>query len=124
MITGIGTDLIELSRVEKVVSRLSRRILTEEELSSLPRHPRRRLEFVAGRFAAKEAVSKALGTGIGQFCSFQDIEILNDQQGKPFVALSSRLMHSLFSERPIHVHLSVSHSEHYVMAMAVIENNR
>lgn len=123
MVTGVGTDLIELSRVEKVAPRLARRILTEEELSGLPRHPRRCLEFVAGRFAAKEAVSKALGTGIGQTCSFKDIEILNDQQGKPVVALSSRLMHALFSGNRIHVHLSISHSEHYVLAIAVIEND-
>lgn len=116
--------MLELSRVEKVVSRLAKRILTGEEISCLPRHPRRRLEFVAGRFAAKEAVSKALGTGIGQQCSFQDIEILNDQQGKPVVTLSPRLIQSRFSGSRIHVHLSISHSEHYVLAMAIIENDR
>ncbi len=124
MVTGIGTDLIEISRVEKVVFRLARRILTGEELSGLPDHPRRRLEFVAGRFAAKEAISKALGTGIGKSCSFQDIEIQNDKLGKPSVVLSSRLRHLLFPEGRIHVHLSISHSEHYVLAMAVIEDKR
>ncbi|MGA8941642.1 MAG: holo-ACP synthase [Thermoactinomyces sp.] len=124
MVTGIGTDLIEFSRIEKVVSRLARRILTGEEISGMPSHPRRRLEFVAGRFAAKEAVSKALGTGIGQSCSFQDITILNDRQGKPVALLSSRLKHSLFADRNVHVHLSISHSEHYVLAMAVIEDDR
>jgi holo-[acyl-carrier protein] synthase len=75
MIAGIGTDLIELNRVEKVISRLAKRILTPDEQVALPESPVRRLEYVAGRFAAKEAVSKAMGSGIGKTCSFQDIEV-------------------------------------------------
>ncbi len=55
MIAGIGTDLIELNRVEKVISRLTKRILTPNEQAALPEAPGRRLEFVAGRFAAKDS---------------------------------------------------------------------
>jgi holo-[acyl-carrier protein] synthase len=121
MIAGIGTDLIELNRVEKVISRLTKRILTPDEQVALPESPVRRLEFVAGRFAAKEAVSKAMGSGIGKMCSFQDIEVLNNEQGKPVVTVSPRVLQALYGTGAVSIHLSISHSEHYAMAMAVIE---
>lgn len=121
MIAGIGTDLIELNRVEKVISRLTKRILTPNEQAALPEAPGRRLEFVAGRFAAKEAVSKAMGSGIGKMCSFQDIEVLNNEQGKPVVTVSPRVLKALYGTGAVSIHLSISHSEYYAMAMAVIE---
>src|SRR5690606_39406938 len=88
MILGIGIDLVELERIRRFgAERLARRILTERERAYLPRSEGRILEFLAGRFAAKEAVSKAAGTGIGKL-SFQDIEILPDERSCPQVRLS------------------------------------
>ena len=84
-ITGLGMDAVELSRIEKIVAEpktFLRKVLTPAELekyNSLP--TKRKVEFLAGRFAAKEAYAKALGTGIGQHVSFQDIEVLNDASG-------------------------------------------
>ncbi|MFC7441639.1 holo-ACP synthase [Laceyella putida] len=122
MIWGIGTDIVELARIERFgCERLAKRILTAEEWAKMPEHPRRSLEYVAGRFAAKEAISKALGTGIGGACSFQDIEVMNDGQGKPFVSLAGMVSEWVLHGQPVAVHLSISHSEHYAQAMAVIE---
>ncbi len=87
MITGIGLDVVELERIEKIDQRSAKfrkRILTEKELEMYDRYsPSRRLEFLAGRFSGKEAFSKARGTGIGAACGFLDIEILSDEVGKP-----------------------------------------
>jgi holo-[acyl-carrier protein] synthase len=114
MIKGIGIDIIELSRIEALLTRqmkLIDRILTPmekdrfETLSS-----RRQVEFLAGRFAVKEAFSKAMGTGIGKELSFLDIEIANDPFGKPFIV-----------KPEIHAHISISHSRDYAVAQVIIE---
>jgi len=115
MIVGIGIDIIELARIEKFVEheKFIDRILTEKEKNLLARlSERRRVEFLAGRFAAKEAYAKALGTGIGKNVSFQDIEIMNDEYGKPIVI-------STLDEHRIHV--SISHSRDYAIAQVIIE---
>ena len=115
MIKGIGIDIIELHRIRELInkqSKLVERILTVnekkryEDLSEA-----RKVEFLAGRFAAKEAFSKAFGTGIGKELSFQDIEIETDGSGKPF-----------FRKPEVHSHLSISHSREYAVAHVVIEN--
>lgn len=94
MIYGIGHDVLEIERISKVMKRglgtkFIRRVLTEQEYQLAERRGGNMAEFVAGRFAAKEAVVKALGCGIGHVVGFQDIEILPDRKGKPEVALSS-----------------------------------
>lgn len=115
MITGIGIDIIELDRIEKILTRQEKfidRILTTLEIQQYNKlSDKRKVEFLAGRFAAKEAFSKAVGTGIGQELSFTDIEIQVNENGKPFIT------------KPIEtgVHLSISHSENYAVAQVVIE---
>ncbi len=115
MIIGIGLDLIEIDRIDKLrdrTDRFPRRILTDAELDryqSLPE--KRQTEFLAGRFAAKEAFSKAVGTGIGKELSFHDIEILTDAKGKPHIFKSS------YGK----VHLSITHTKTYAAAQVVIE---
>ena len=114
MIKGIGIDIIELSRIEEIVTRqrkLIDRILTENEKQTFEQlSERRKIEFLAGRFAAKEAYSKAAGTGIGKELSFLDIEIETDSLGKPFIA------------RPeITSFISISHSRDYAVAQVIIE---
>ncbi len=117
MIKGIGTDLVELVRIKKIgVDRLSKKILTGKEIQQLPVTEKRRLEYVAGRFAAKEAISKALGTGLGANFSFTDVEILADENGAPKVYWSKQ-------ENKYLVHLSISHSDQYAVAMVVLEQD-
>src|SRR5699024_2759604 len=85
MIKGIGIDIIELSRIQKSVQnnpRFVHRILAEEEIKHYENlsTDRRKVEFLAGRFAAKEAFAKANGTGIGEL-SFRDIQVLSNENG-------------------------------------------
>ncbi|MDP4086410.1 MAG: holo-ACP synthase [Bacillota bacterium] len=116
MIKGIGIDIIELPRVREMIAKQKRfidRILTEKEKETYQAlSDSRRVEFLGGRFAAKEAFSKANGTGIGKELSFLDIEIDTDERGKPFVR---------FPE--VKAHVSISHSKEYAIAQVIIEEN-
>jgi holo-[acyl-carrier protein] synthase len=115
VIKGIGVDITELDRMETLINRqprLKERILTESEILIFEKlNGRRKVEYFAGRFAAKEAFSKANGTGIGKHLSFLDIEIISDDKGKPVISKP-------FSKG---VHLSISHSRDYAVAQVVIE---
>lgn len=114
MIIGIGTDLVEIERLKKgSYMNLAKRILTEKELEifSSFTHEGRKIEYLAGRFASKEAYSKAYGTGIGVI-SFLDIEVLNDKMGKPYINI-------LNSKHKIH--LSITHTESYALAFVILE---
>jgi holo-[acyl-carrier protein] synthase len=114
MIKGIGIDIIELSRIQGIISTQMKfvdRILTPREKGRFEGlSARRQAEFLAGRFAAKEAFSKAVGTGIGKDLSFLDIEIETDSSGKPF-----------FAKPDVQAHLSISHSRDYAVAQVIIE---
>ncbi|MGG5254725.1 holo-ACP synthase [Neobacillus sp. SM06] len=114
MIKGIGIDIIELARIQEIIERQPKfwdRVLTPLEKEQLkPLSGRRKVEFLAGRFAAKEAFSKANGTGIGKELSFLDIEIMNDSFGKPAIAKPN-----------VRAHLSISHSREYAVAQVIIE---
>ncbi|WP_186576321.1 holo-ACP synthase [Aquibacillus kalidii] len=116
MIAGIGIDIIEFKRIEKSLrksDRLVNRVLTDAEKAIYIglESERRKIEFFAGRFAAKEACAKAFGTGIGSL-SFQDIEVLPDSKGAPKISVKDR-MFSIF--------VSISHSESYAIAQVILE---
>ncbi|MBJ8009571.1 holo-ACP synthase [Bacillus cereus] len=117
MIVGIGIDIIELNRIEKMLDgklKFMERILTEGERGVAEGLKGSRLtEFVAGRFAAKEAYSKAVGTGIGKEVSFLDIEVRNDDRGKPIIITNTERI----------VHLSISHSKEFAVAQVVLESS-
>src|SRR5690625_4179787 len=109
MIRGIGIDIIELERIQKVVIRKERfidRILTsyEKKIYNSLTNERRKAEFLAGRFATKEAFSKAIGTGIGKL-SFQDIEVSRNNEGAPKIHVQGYDPNLIF--------LSISHSKEY-----------
>jgi holo-[acyl-carrier protein] synthase len=116
MIIGTGIDIIEISRIAAVLQRQPRfaeRILCEEELNRYSKlEERRKIEFLAGRFAAKEAFAKALGTGIGTELSWHDIKIMPDAKGKPVIT----------SNYPYSSHLSISHSKEFAAAQVIIES--
>ncbi len=121
MIRGIGIDAIEIDRVrstrERWGDRFLRKIFTAEELRYCldRRNPDQHL---AARFAAKEAVSKALSTGWSGIFRWQDVEVVNDALGKPDVRFLGQLGTNLRQRR---VHLSLSHADTIVVAVAVIE---
>ena len=116
MIKGIGLDIVEIQRIRKISTsqpKFAERILTEVERKIYCKlSGDRQLEYLAGRFAAKEAFSKALGTGIGKEVGFQDIEIVNDSRGKPVIS------------KPLSqgVHLSITHTKDYAVAQIIIED--
>lgn len=118
-ILGIGTDIIEIDRIQHNINRYESRFLNriftlrEQEYCMKRKYPA--LHF-AGRFAAKEAVVKALGTGFSQNISWTDIEVSNDEFGKPLVVLSPHV-NALFNF-PL-LHLSISHCRQYATAFAV-----
>lgn len=123
-IVGLGTDIAEIERVEKALARtgeaFARRILTEQEMLTFAslKQPGR---FLAKRFAAKEAASKALGTGIADGVSFQDFTIGNDVLGKPNLSLSGRAAALAAQLGVVHIHLSLSDERHYAVATVILE---
>lgn len=115
MIVGHGIDLQELGQVERAFQknpRFAEKVLTEAELAILQKlKGQRQLQFLAGRWSAKEAFSKAMGTGIGQL-RFHDLEILPDRLGAP-----------CFTRHPFtgRVWVSISHSGNFVQASVILE---
>lgn len=101
MIKGIGLDIVELSRIEKAINRSDRfakRILTEREWALFEAlSAGRKIEFLAGRFAAKEAYAKANGTGLGEGCTLHQIEILKELNGKPTLYFDGELVNGFIS---------------------------
>lgn len=116
MIKGIGIDAVELSRIKKIIEekpQFVKRVLTPKEFAvfqSLSKH--RQVEYLGGRFACKEAFSKAYGTGIGAV-TFQEIEVLNNEKGAPVVTMSP------FTEGQAFV--SITHTDTTAFAQIILE---
>ena len=127
MIIGIGIDLVEINRLQHMMSgqagdRFLERVLTPAERLLAGERQGRLAEFVAGRFAAKEAVVKAFGSGIGGVTGFQDIEVLPDERGRPICRLSNEAILRLgFTSSNLRLHLSIAHTETTAAAYAVAE---
>ncbi|MBK5239604.1 holo-ACP synthase [Clostridium sp.] len=122
MIVGVGIDIVEIKRIKNAIERNDRfleRIFTETELDYL-RSRNLRPEYVSGRFAAKEAVAKALGTGFRGF-DFRDIEIDRTTLGKPIVSLKGKAKQIADSQGQYNIHLSISHGEESAVAYAILE---
>ena len=123
MVIGIGSDIVEVKRIAKLrerhPQRFAARILTPTELKAyqICVRPHR---FLAKRFAVKEAVSKALGTGFRQGVSWQDIEIENNALGKPSVRLNGRAQAVADGLQATSVLVSLSDEREYVVAFAVL----
>ena len=122
---GIGTDILEIERLEQAMIRsrgeIIKRILTPEEQKIAAQKGRAVTGYYAGRWTAKEAVSKMLGSGIGKDCSFQDITVLNDEKGAPYVVLSGAAKEKAESLGITKIHVSISHEEHYCIATVIGE---
>lgn len=121
MIVGIGNDIIEIERIEKAISKegFKNKIYTQRELENIEKRGNR-TETYAGIFSAKEAISKAIGTGVREF-SLTDLEILNDDLGKPYVVVSEKLDKILKTKKEDYqIEISISHSRKYATAIAII----
>jgi holo-[acyl-carrier protein] synthase len=127
MIYGIGHDMVELARIRSILDKSIQekfisRILTSKEKDLLQGREGRKIEFVAGRFAVKEAVSKAFGCGIGSYLGFQDIEVLPDALGKPICTLSEEALAGRLQLdfQPV-IHVSITHEISMASAYVIIE---
>lgn len=123
MIIGIGTDIVEVSRIEKLIEKnpsFLDKVYTDAEIAYC-RAKAAMAQSFAARFAAKEAVMKAFGTGWAKGVSFKEIEVVNDGEGKPMVALSGKSLDYANKLRFQAIHLSLSHEKGYAVAFVVIE---
>jgi len=125
MILGVGIDIIEVERVaasvERFGERFLKRILVEEEIAYCQSH-KTPAPFIAARFAAKEAISKAFGTGIGAQLGWHDMEVRRRPSGEPFVVLHGNGQ-TLLQQRAVRVVLlSLSHTQTYAAAVAILDS--
>lgn len=121
MIIGIGVDIVKVERIKKSIGRTEsflKKVFTEKEIDYFKKK-NNNYETIAGYFAAKEAMSKALGTGIRGF-RLTDIEICNDSLGKPEIYLSEKI-EKLNNLKFYKAHLSISHTNEDAIAYVVLE---
>ncbi len=123
-IIGIGNDLVKVSRIEKLIKRYDRRFLerifTEAEIRYAVGKARPALHFAA-RFAAKEAFVKALGSGLRQGINWPDIEIINDDFGKPLLKLHNHARSASQKLKNPTSWLTISHEQEFALAFVVLE---
>ncbi|HQE66370.1 MAG TPA: holo-ACP synthase [Bacillota bacterium] len=122
MIFGIGTDIIEIKRIKKAISRSPRfieRLFTEQELEFYKKKDMK-AQHIAGGFSAKEAVLKALGTGLRGF-RWKDIEILRGPIGKPIVRFEGNVKQFIEDNGIGIIHVTISHSKDFATATAIAE---
>ncbi len=127
MILGIGADVIEIKRLKEAFKKspkMVERLFTFDERKRAQKlSPPKKITFYAKRFAGKEAISKACGTGIGGNISWLDLEILNNQQGAPVVTLSENAVKFLkkkFKAKNIRVFISLSDEKDFALAFCVL----
>ncbi|HSY09485.1 MAG TPA: holo-ACP synthase [Candidatus Dormibacteraeota bacterium] len=124
MILGTGIDIIEVTRIassyEKFGERFVNRILLPDEIAYCLTH-KNPAPFIAARFAAKEAISKAFGTGIGAQLGWQDMEIRRKESGEPFVILHGKGKILFETRGAKKLHVSLSHTQNYAAATAILE---
>ena len=124
-ILGIGVDIIQNSRIKKAIINQSfvNRIFTKAEISS-SKKIHFKTNYFAKRFAAKEALVKSIGTGIGKSINFKDINVINDKSGKPNIKLTNKvndLIVKKFRTRKFDIFLSLSDEKNYSIAFVIIQ---
>ena len=124
MIYGVGTDVVEIGRIEKALERFgerfARRILCEPELTRFAEH-RLPASYLAKRFAAKEAFTKALGTGIHAPANWHGVWVTNLKSGKPVLQFSAALERLLQQRKIIQSHVSLSDERGVAFATVILE---
>ncbi len=125
MILGVGIDIVEVARIqashERFGERFLTRILLPDEISYCLAH-REPAPFLAARFAAKEAVSKAFGTGLGAQLGWHDVEVGKKESGEPFVILHGNGLQLLQERKARAVLISLTHTQTHAAAVAILES--
>lgn len=126
MIYGIGTDIVRIARIadnlDRFGERFAARILSDEEMTAFALTAQK-AQFLAKRFAAKEAAAKALGTGFRDGLCLRDIRVGNDELGKPVLGFSQRTRQNLEEKGVGNAHLSLSDEREYAIAYVVLERH-
>ena len=124
MILGVGIDIIEVTRVqascERFGERFLQRILHPNEIAYCCSH-KTPAPFVAARFAAKEAISKAFGTGIGAALGWHDMEVCRKESGEPYVVMHGKGKELMEKRNTRMVLISLSHTQNYAAGVAILE---
>ena len=124
MIFGIGVDIVQIDRIhavyEKNPARFAEKVLSESELDEFA-DVKDKVNFLAKRFATKEAFAKALGTAFRDGLVMPDISVEHTEQGKPFIKLSGQALHIFEKKNIRYSHLSLSDEKDYVVANVVLE---
>ena len=124
MIYGVGTDVVEIGRIAKALERFgerfARRVLCEPELKRFARH-RLPANYLAKRFAAKEAFTKALGTGIHAPANWHGVWVTNLKSGKPVLEFTPALQQLLRQRNIAHAHVSLSDEKGVAFATVILE---
>tara|TARA_B100001250_G_scaffold184357_1_gene158586 strand:- start:131 stop:514 length:384 start_codon:yes stop_codon:yes gene_type:complete len=123
-IIGVGVDIVDNTRVKKLIrnKKFILRIFSKKEIS-LSKKINDKINYFSKRFAAKESLSKAIGTGFRKGLNFKDISILNDRYGKPYYELDKKvkkLIYSKLKEKKIKISLSLADEKKYSIAFSVI----
>jgi holo-[acyl-carrier protein] synthase len=123
MIIGIGTDIIEVERVARAISKeaFKKKVFSEREIAYC--ESQKKEESYAARFAAKEAFFKALGTGWRDGMGITEVEILNNELGKPDIHLSGKAKEVFEQKGGTHIHISLSHIKTQAIAFVILEQN-
>lgn len=126
MIFGLGSDVVNITRIEKILARFGAqfeaRSFTDYERAHAPAHPKARAAYFARRFAAKEAAAKALGTGFRRGMTFKDIGVINTPDGKPELVFTgyAAIQFQSLTTQSTHSQVMVSLSDDYPVAFAVV----
>jgi len=124
MIIGIGTDIINIARMKKSINKYGlqflNHIFTTKEQQQAPK-TKQNITYYAGRWAAKEAITKALGTGIGKNCAWKDIQINKTDTGKPTVTLFNAAKQTAKKLNITNIQITISHEKNNAIAFAIAE---
>jgi len=127
MIIGLGTDIVEIARLEKSLQRSSgerflAHVFTPAEQAAAPASGRQMYAYYAGRWAAKESLAKALGTGICSRCALRDIEVFRGENGRPGLSLSGTAAETAAALGIRRLLVSISHEQAYACAVVIAED--
>lgn len=124
MIYGIGTDLVEVGRIEKIIQRWGERftekVYSQNEIDYCTCKAYPAIHYAA-RFAAKESFLKSLGIGLGMGVSLKDIEVINNAQGNPQLKMNERIQKVLDTHGITSVHISMTHTREHAHAVVILE---
>ncbi|MDB2604794.1 holo-ACP synthase [Gammaproteobacteria bacterium] len=124
MIYGIGTDIVNISRFKKMksIKSFSKKVLSVDELKiSSTYNEEKLIKYLAKQFAAKEAISKAFGTGIRKPILFKELEVLRDENGKPYFNPLGDIKKTLINLGITKTHVSLADESEHAIAFAILE---